>query len=366
LTTSGPYTIMEFDGQRMKTIASFAVFACLSAVPVAQAQDATPAQPAAAGQSSSSLQPAQDDAASSPAHSDSYYYFTLGHMQEQQYEASGRAELATQAIDSYKKALALTPDSTVIMERLAEIYAKSQRTREASAEAQAVLKIDPDDVNAHKLLARIYVRALSDAGAGEAQKENLAKAVEQFQAILKVQPDDTYSALWLARLYRFENKHDDAEKVLRATVNRDPANGAALEQLSQLLVDEGRSQEAITLLTQAAGDSASPDTYDLLGDAYAQSKEYAKSEDAYRKAVAEDPDDPAHVHGLAQALMSQEKFVEALEQYKRLSELEPSTWENMTKPSQRCCARNSFLLTTWNSWITRRCCTKNRGVTTTL
>jgi tetratricopeptide (TPR) repeat protein len=325
---------MEF-GQRMKTIASLAVFAFLSTIPVAQGQNATPAQPATAAQSSAPpAQSSQGNAASDASHGDSYYYFTLGHMQEQQYEATGRAELATQAIDSYKKALVLSPNSTVIMERLAEIYAKSQRVHEALVEAQEVLKINPDDVNAHRLLARIYVRTLGDMGAGEAQKENLAKAVEQFQAILKVQPDDTYSSLWLARLYRFENKHDEAEKVLRATVNRDPSNGAALEQLSQLLVDEGRSQEAITLLTQAAGESASPDIYDLLGDAYAQSKDFAKSEDAYRKAVEEDPDDPTHVHGLAQALMSQEKFAEALDQYKRLSELEPSTWENYLRMSE--------------------------------
>jgi tetratricopeptide (TPR) repeat protein len=325
---------MEF-GQRMKTIASLAVLACLSTIPVAQGQNATPAQPATAAQSSASpVQAAQGNAASDASHGDSYYYFTLGHMQEQQYEATGRAEVATQSIDSYKKALALAPNSTVIMERLAEIYAKSQRTHEALVEAQEVLKINPDDVNAHRLLARIYVRTLGDMGASEAQKENLAKAVEQFQAILKVEPDDTYSSLWLARLYRFENKHDEAEKVLRATVNRDPSNSAALEQLSQLLVDEGRSQEAITLLTQAAGDSASPDVYDLLGDAYAQSKDFAKSEDAYRKAVEEDPNEPTHVHGLAQALMSQEKFAEALDQYKRLSELEPSTWENYLRMSE--------------------------------
>jgi tetratricopeptide (TPR) repeat protein len=243
-------------------------------------------------------------------------------------------EMAAQAIDAYTKALGLAPGSTVIMERLAEIYAKSQRIREAENQAQSVLKLDPNDVNAHRLLAQIYVHQLGDMSAGDVQRETLAKAVEQFQAILKVQPDDTYSALWLARLYRFQNRHEEAEKVLRATVNLNPSNGAAMEQLSQLLVDEGRSQEAIALLTQAAGESASPEIYDLLGDAYAQSKDYAKSEDAYRQAVQEDPDDPTHVHGLAQALMSQDKYAEALEQYKHLSELEPSTWENFLRMSQ--------------------------------
>ena len=316
----------------MKTFPTFAVWSLFLITSVAQAQSSVPAQPAAAAQDANPSN--QADTPSRAAHQDSYYYFALGHLDEQRYETTRRPELAAQSIEAYKKALDLAPGSTVIMERLAEIYAKSQRVREAEVQAQNVLKLDPDDVNARRLLAQIYVHALGDMGAGDLQKENLAKAVEQFQAILKLQPDDTYSALWLARLYRFQNKHEEAEKVLRNTVNLNPGNSAALEQLSQLLIDEGRSQEAVTLLNQATGDSASPEIYDLLGDAYAQSKDFVRSEDSYRKAVLEDPDDPTHVHGLAQALLSQDKYAEALEQYKRLSELEPSTWENFLRMSE--------------------------------
>ena len=87
----------------------------------------------------------------------------MGHLDEQQYELTGRAEQATESIESYKKALALAPGSPVIMERLAEIYAKSQRIREAVAQAQEALKTDPDNLDAHRLLARIYVRTLGDA-----------------------------------------------------------------------------------------------------------------------------------------------------------------------------------------------------------
>ena len=64
-----------------------------------------------------------------------------------------------------------------------------------------------------------------DLSAGDVQKETLEKAIEQFQEILKIQPDDAYSELWLARLYRFENKHSEAEKVLRDLLQRDPSNG---------------------------------------------------------------------------------------------------------------------------------------------
>lgn len=315
----------------MKVASYIALLTILGWLPPALAQASGSTQPEAALPSQSS--PSTSSASSDPR-GDAYYYFTIGHLAEQQYELTNNADAASQSIESYQKALQLDPGSTVIMERLAEIYAKTQRIRDAVAEAQEVLKADPNNVAAHRLLARTYVRTLGDMNAGEVQQENLTKAVEQFQAILKIEPNDSYSALWLARLYRFENRHDEAEKVLRDLLQQDPENGAALEQLSELLVDEGRSQDAITLLSKAAGDSSSPDIYDLLGDAYSREKDYAKAEDAYRKAVNEDPDDPDHRHGLAQTLLAENKYAEALEQYTKLSELEPGTAENYLRMAQ--------------------------------
>src|ERR1700678_656871 len=328
----------------MKTIIQIALFsvmissgaAAIGAQNPGIGQPPNPATGSSVGnpQSAKTAKPASLNPADDAARGDAYYHFMLGHLDEQQYEATGKAELATRAIDSYKKALELAPNSIVIMERLAETRAKAQQLREAVEEAHAVLALDPDNVDAHRLLARIYVRTLGDLTAGDTQKENLSKAISEFQAILRIQPDDTYSSLWLARLYRFENQHTDAEKVLRDVLQRDPGNGPALEQLSQLLIDEGRSAEAVKILSDAAGSSSSPEVYDLLGDAYAQAKDYPKSEEAYRKAVDEDPDDPAHLHGLAQALMEQNKYAEALEQFKKLSEVEPGTSENYLRMAQ--------------------------------
>ncbi|HXA78230.1 MAG TPA: tetratricopeptide repeat protein [Candidatus Acidoferrales bacterium] len=301
----------------------------LSATVLAGLLSAQPAPAQTSAQAPAAPRPATDS-----SHADAYYYFTMGHLQEQQYEMTTNADLAAESIESYKKALALEPDSSVISERLAEIYAKSQHIRDAVVQAQEALKIDPDNVDAHRLLARVYVRTLGDMSAGEVQQENLTKAVDQFQAILKTEPNDAFSLLWLARLYRFQNKHAEAEKVLRQVLAHESDNGPALEQLSQLLIDQGRSQEAIELLTRAAGDSASPDIYDLLGDAYSQAKDYPNAEKAYQQAIARDPDDPGHRHGLAQALLSEDKYAEALEQFNKLAELEPGTSENFLRAAQ--------------------------------
>ncbi|MGA2511241.1 MAG: tetratricopeptide repeat protein [Candidatus Acidiferrales bacterium] len=317
----------------MKAILNVAAIAVLCAALIVPARAYAHAQaPQPPVQSAPAAKTPADNADNSRA--DAYYYFTLGHLAEQEYDLTTSAAKADEAADSYKKALELDPGSGVVRERLAEIYAKTQHIRDASAMAQEALKIDPDNVDAHRLLARIYVRSLGEMGAGEAQTETIAKAVEQFQAILKIDPYDTYSALWLARLYRFENKHSDAEKVLRGILQRDADSGAALEQLSQILVDEGRAKEAIDLLSHASEDTEDPGIYDLLGDAYSEAKDFPNAETAYRKAVEADPDDPGHRHGLAQALMEQDKYKEALEQFTKLTELEPGSWENHMRAAQ--------------------------------
>jgi len=310
----------------MKAILTTVALAILLGTSATQVQGAarTPSPANSKGQAPAIQKPGADATAAG----DIYYYFTLGHLQEQEFETNGNSEVATQSIASYQKALQLDPNSAVIMARLAEIYAESQRIRDAVSEAQLALKADPDNVDAHRLLARIYVQTLGDINGGDVQQASVGKAVAEFQAILKVVPDDVTSTLWLARLYRFQNKQPEAEKMLRDLLHRDPDEGQALEQLSQILIDEGRSQEAIDLLKQAAVDSSSPDIYDLLGDAYSQAKDFPSAEDAYHNAIEQDPDDPGHRHGLADALVAESKYPEAVEQYKKLTQLEPGTADN--------------------------------------
>src|SRR5580704_4181201 len=123
----------------MKTILGLAILAVTIAVttPGAWAQvdsplpttppDGDSSRPAGALKQQKS-DPAAKQAPSNPAYEkgrgDAFYYFTTGHVNEMQFEVTGRSELATESINAYKKALEISPGAPVIMERLAEIYAK--------------------------------------------------------------------------------------------------------------------------------------------------------------------------------------------------------------------------------------------------
>ncbi|HET9099489.1 MAG TPA: tetratricopeptide repeat protein, partial [Acidobacteriaceae bacterium] len=158
-----------------QSAALIAAFAC-SAAAIAQTNStpaATPLKapasvpvPAAAPPSTSS-QTSPAPAGETGKRAQSYYHFALGHLYEESAEQYGRPELAVQAIEQYKLAITRDPDSVFLQNTLADTYFKLGRIREAIESAQRILKTHPDDLQAHKLLGRVYLRSLGDTENGQ-------------------------------------------------------------------------------------------------------------------------------------------------------------------------------------------------------
>jgi tetratricopeptide (TPR) repeat protein len=259
---------------------------------------------------------------------DAYDNFVMGHYYAQEFQTSSHAEDANKAIDFLKKAFTLDPNSQQIGDELAEIYYQSQRIRDAVTEANAILAKDPDNLPARHLLARIYVRTLGDLSNTSGQRDTITRAVEQYREIIRLDPNDSDAELWLARLYRLQNEQEKAEVVLRALLAREPANESGVEQLTQLLLDEGKSQEAVSSLQVVLQRAPTPRLWELLGDAYNQIHDLPNAEQAYRKASESQPGDLNHHKELAQTLLAEEKFPEALEQYQGLTEMDADDADN--------------------------------------
>ena len=273
-----------------------------------------------AAQAPAATSAARDEIAT---HAEAYNDFVMGHYYAQEFQIASHAEDANKAIDFLKKAFTLDPNSQQIGDELAEIYYTSQRIRDAVTEANSILAKDPDNLPARRLLARIYVRTLGDMSNTSGQRDTLVRAAEQYREILRLDPTDSDAALWLARLYRLQNDQEKAEAVLRALLGREPANENGVEQLTQLLLDEGKSQEAISSLQSVLDRAPTPRLWELLGDAYSQTHDLPNAEQAYRKASETQPGDIGHHKELAQTLLAEEKFPEALEQYQRLTQMDP-------------------------------------------
>jgi tetratricopeptide (TPR) repeat protein len=288
----------------------------------------------AAQRAGSQATPAAPAATTDPR-AEAYFNFMMGHLYEGDYRSSSQKEDADRAVEFYKKAYALDPSNAVIGEQLAGMYFLSQQLGEAIVEAQSVLRRDPSNLGARRLLSRIYIRSLGEQQNTNAldQSTRASLAIEQLREIIRLDPDDSESALWLARLYRLTGQDNPAEQTLRTLLAQDAGNPNAVAQLAQLLVDHNSMNEAVPLLENFLEDSPNSDLYDLLGDAYTRLNNQPAAEKAYRNAVQMEPDRARHLRGLARSLFNQERYPEALVEYQRLSELRPDDTENYLRMS---------------------------------
>src|ERR1051326_3727132 len=140
-----------------------------------------------------------------PDQAAAYYHYGLAHMYEEMTAMYGRSEFANKAIEEYRLAIENDPSSEYLNAGLAELYAKTGRIRDAVTEAQEIVKRDPNNLEAHKLLGRIYLRSLGDMQPGTQSREVLNLAIEQYEALAKIEPKNPDNHLLLGRLY-FLNK----------------------------------------------------------------------------------------------------------------------------------------------------------------
>ena len=98
-----------------------------------------------------------------PARASAYYHAALAEVYEEQAIATGRPEFMRHAVEEYKTALSADPSSPQLNDELADLYFRTGQVREAEATARGLLKTSPNDIDAHRLLGRIYLRQLSES-----------------------------------------------------------------------------------------------------------------------------------------------------------------------------------------------------------
>jgi tetratricopeptide (TPR) repeat protein len=280
----------------------------------------------AAGQAKSPSPIESKPAQSSPRKVDratSYYHYALAHMYEEQVTVYGRSELANKAIEEYRLAIEADPSSEFLTSGLAELYVKTGRIRDAVLEAQDIIKRDPNNLEAHKLLGRIYLRSLGDMPGGNGSDNVLKLAIEQYERIVKIEPNNIDDRLLLGRLYRLNNDLQKAENELKTAVQLDPNSEEAITTLALLYSEEGDTAHALQVLSSVSATGRSAKLYSALGTTYEQRKDYKNAIEAYKKAIQLDRDNLDAIRGLAENLLNDGQIDAALDQYKVIVDANP-------------------------------------------
>jgi tetratricopeptide (TPR) repeat protein len=308
--------------------ASLVAATCLSAQ--TQSTPAKPTQPAPVSPSSASTAQRPASASTSavePDRAQSYYHSALAHIYEEEAIASGRPEYMRHAVEEYKTALSADPNSPQLNDELADLYFRTGQVREAEATARSLLKSSPNDIDAHRLLGRLYLRQLSEAqnsvSSSSPTGNTLDQAISEFQKIVTLDPKSVEDRMVLGQLYTVKHQNEKAEEQFKAAQDLDPDSEEVVLNLSRLYAENGDLAHAAKVIEVVPVSERTPKMEFALGAVYDQLKRPKDAIDAYKRAADLDPEDVHNMGALAQALLNDNQLDESLKIYRQMADADP-------------------------------------------
>jgi tetratricopeptide (TPR) repeat protein len=215
---------------------------------------------------------------------EAYYEFLRGTNLE------GRGQVDA-AISAFERAATLDPHAADIPAELAALYARQGNLAGARESAQAALKIDPENVEAHRVLGGIFASMVESEGdaAKAAGSDTVRQAIEHLERGRR--PDgtdqDTGLDIALARLYLRLGDNQKAVDVLHRVTEYEPDAGEAYVLLARAESALGHPDKAIAAVEQAA--DGNPRLLPTLAQLYEDQKLWANAAKTYEQLADVNP-----------------------------------------------------------------------------
>jgi tetratricopeptide (TPR) repeat protein len=263
-----------------------------------------------------------------PDKAGAYYNFAMGRLYAQMASAEGnKNDYINKSIQHYREALRLDPSANIIFEELTDLYIQTNRLADAVTQAEEMLKQNSENLEARRMLGRIYTRMIPENQPGRIDERNVRRAIEQFEIVTQKEPKDADSWVMLGRLYQVSNKSPEAEKAFNSALAADSGNEEALAGLAKLYTDLGDSRRAAEKLKEIADKSPNERTLAALAQQYEDLQQYKEAADILKKLRDMAPNNPKIAAALARDLMFSDQLDEALHIFQQLAQGDPKDWQ---------------------------------------
>jgi tetratricopeptide (TPR) repeat protein len=264
------------------------------------------------------------DSAPHPNRASAYYHAALADMYEEQAVNSGRPEFVQQAIEEYKAAINADPVSPALYDGLADLYFRTGKSHEAESTEREVLKNHPDDVDAHKLLGRIYLRQLGEqqnsVSSSSPSGNTLDQAIAEFEKIVALQPRSVEDRMILGQLYTVKHQEAKAEEQFKIAEDIEPESEEVVLNLARVYAENNNLEQAAKAIEAVPENDRTARMEFTLGATYDQLKRSKDAIAAYKRADDLQPDDVPTLSALGQAQLNDNQFEEALKTYQGLAQ----------------------------------------------
>ena len=176
----------------------------------------------------------------------------------------------------------------------ATTYQEAGDSDKAIAEYLAALELDPENIEAHTNLGAIYV-----------EQGLMENAISEFEEVLRLDPTQVEALGTLGAIYYDLEEYEKAIPLLEKTVELASDDQATT---AQGILDEANKQQALNAHLEQAS------TYNANGD-------FDKAIAEYEAVIELDPDNAIYHLLLGKLYYDQERFDEAVVEYKKVAQL---------------------------------------------
>jgi len=270
----------------------------------------------------------EDAVAQSSSRAKAYFHSALADIYEEEAVNSGQPEYVTHAIEEYKDALNADPGSAQLSDALADLYFRTPgHLHDAEATARGLLKTSPNDIDAHKILGRIYLRQLSEAqnavSSASPSGNVLDQAIAEYEKIISLEPKDVEDRMVLGQLYTVKHEPQKAEEQFKTAQAIEPDSEDVVLNLARLYAESGDVEHAAKVVEAVPESDRTSKMEFALGAAYDQMKRPKDAIAAYKRAIDIEPGDVRTMGALAQALLSDDQLDAAMKEYQELADADP-------------------------------------------
>lgn len=216
------------------------------------------------------------------------------------------------AINALTEAISRSPDDPELYLRRSELFYEQQAYDQAIQDLAQVMKLDSTHLQAHHLLADVYLDNLESA-----------RALATLQRAATLYPDSINTKLKLSEFQLILKQYDAALQTIADIMEIRPGDPEALFMLGMIYRDQGKTEQAIGAFQSAV--ERNPDMSEawvILGDLMDRT-DNPLAEQYFDNAIRVDPANVVAWHAKAYFLQNNDRIDEALEIYSQIHTMDP-------------------------------------------
>lgn len=223
-----------------------------------------------------------------------------------------------QALIAYRKALTLAPGSVDAQVGVARSELLAGRESVSTQEYERVLVLDPRNEPALHELARIYSH----------HRQTWSQSEAKYTQYLQLKPADAAARLDLARICVWEGKSKEAVEILSSDAVRPLMTFEDQKAYAFALFKLGRGRDAETILKALlASQPADDEVREQLASIYASRKNWGSALPLYERLLQDRPDDPRWNLTYGVGLLATDNYKASLAPLEKVLKQTPSNSE---------------------------------------